>query len=673
MDTIFDLEPDQDTQDKANWKRLTKLLSKYQKAYEDGRPLVDDDTYDELLEQLQRLETKFGILPDSPTITTGTNAHNDNLLTHLQPMLSLDHYKVAKLTDINIHTGIDMFMQKINRFLGTDQFYNLICEPKVDGVSISLRYENGQLITAALRGDGIEGEDVTQNIRTLNIPKIIDYTKTIEVRGELFMDVNTFDQLKAQGIEFASPRHAVSGSVRLLDINTFTSRNIQLAVHGFAVDQYQYPQKTYHQTMQWLISQGFPTFATQTNLDHLSQLTTSIDQAVQYFQTLAQEREQLPYHIDGAVYKLDDLSMYSTLLYSKKYPRYAFAIKFPSKSKSSHITNIRWQVGRTGVITPVVEIHTIHIDGSNITNVTLHNVSEYERYEPCIGDTIVIEKAGDVIPYIADIIEQGKHKFIPAPNVCPECQNTLSRKDKLLICTNPECAGALIERLVHAFSRDCWDIEGLAVQKIIFLFEQGLIKYPYDIFDLRQNCIDKQIILEQMPNWGKKSTQNLYMQIDKARQLPFEKFLFSLGIEGLGQRMSEKLANICSNWNELLEYVNSDEQALGLGTQIIQNIKDFNQKQADFVQKMIKNITFTSIKRTYRDIKVVFTGKFTVSRQALKELSISKGVQVFDSISKNINYVVHGDKPGSKLKQAQQLQLTLMSEEQWRDFLDALE
>lgn len=1001
METIFDFTAEFDERiddgiEKKRWKSLTNQLAKYQKAYDDGAPLIDDDTYDDLLLQLQALENKYGILPNSPSVTTGYNtdvesiemnvgANNimrekyvessknetsikdnntddtiqekhvkpikqktsvkDNInimeqanlateemidaahdnphmqsikkrtkstkktqlaaadtissltntdvthtsnqrtkmenIVHVQKMLSLDQYKVLNMSTEEMEKGITSFMQKINRFLGTDTFYTLICEPKVDGVSLSLRYENGKLVTAALRGNGVEGENVLENIIHLNLPQKINIQQTIEVRGELFMSKTTYQMLQEKGIIFASPRHAVSGSVRLLDPAIFAERGIQFVVHGIAMDNYNYPFDTYDALMTWLESQHFPTFhtllqskrqtehksnelANQQNIisvasyqqddseitsdteskvadnnvlsDELSQnkgpiatshtyttradtiseqslvyfhatVVNSLSEAVEYFTNINTIRESLDYNIDGVVYKLNNIQLYQTLLYSHKYPRYAFAIKFPSKSKTSTITGIRWQIGRTGAITPVIEIESVHIDGSNISNITMHNVSEFERYRPVIGDIAVIEKAGDVIPAIIDVIhmqtienesimldeietcanveindqcaeqmrdiftqidhenthqndvkdktitraktlerqehdtdaslimniiqdqnqqqetlEQQKYTIdtslatttqhqhqqqeihikdsdiiiqqnhltrsvsmqnssnisisasqhlrseqsIHIPEQCPSCHSTLIRDSKVLLCLNNDCRGKLIAQLIYAYSRDCLNIEGLADQKIIFLFDQGLLKYPVDIFTLSEACIRKQITLEKLPNWGRISTNNLYKQIEKAKNITFDRFLLMLGIEYLGKRMSEKLANICSTWDELIQYL-SNETQIGLGTHIKTNILQYHETNGTTILEFLKHIKIIqSEKITYKDIRVVFTGKFQVSRQAMKEKAQQHGVQVFDSVAKNTTYVIYGDDAGSKLKQARAYELKCLTYDEWQ-------
>lgn len=971
METIFDLISNTDTHDveieKKNWKSLTNQLAKYQKAYDEGAPLIDDDTYDDLFLQLQTLEKKYGILSNSPSIIAGYNTsesqndiletsqratnsssntidqkhntskssrraikHTDTVSTkhkgqtsqnivHIQKMLSLDQYKVLNMSTDEIEKGIMSFMQKINRFLGTDTFYTLICEPKVDGVSLSLRYEKGKLISAALRGNGVEGENVLENIIHLNIPQQIDIHQTLEVRGELFMSKTTYHALQEKGIIFASPRHAVSGSVRLLNSAIFAERGIQFVVHGIATENYNYPFDTYSKLIQWLESQNFPTFQTllRTKVDANNQLAqdnniskqeystheqesldvasaqmyqhnaksdvammdannardiiqkndgihlplqdihtdnntndkqsdtlvyfhatviNSLSEASEYFKNINNMRELLDYNIDGVVYKINNVQLYQTLLYSHKYPRYAFAIKFPSKSKTSRITDIRWQIGRTGAITPVIEIESVHIDGANISNITMHNVSEYERYRPMIGDIAIIEKAGDVIPAIIDVIHNdneiddmrtNKHdesiddiesiidkstdsrldaiheqeakrdnhgnfmsddvlirdehhetqssetskdvsrhasctalqnekvqskidmcmdfesvdmctreitqennmscdidtyvehqktdthtretiqinqssphtasdsihseteasartneisisdksqrdlQKLSIPQVCPECHSTLIRDSKVLLCINPNCRGKLIAQLIYSYSRDCLNIEGLADQKIIFLFDQGLIKYPVDIFTLTDTCIRKQITLEKLPNWGRLSAKNLLKQIEQAKTLTFDRFLLMLGIEYLGKRMSEKLAQICNNWDDLIQYLQSDTQ-IGLGSHIKNNILQYHAANFAIVQDFLQHIQISQPEKstiTYKDIRVVFTGKFQISRQGMKEKAHQHGVQVFDSISKNTTYLVYGDDAGSKLKQAKAYDIKCVTYDEWQAIL----
>lgn len=692
--------------ERTRWIELTALLHKYQKAYDADKPLVSDQEYDLLYLELKALEEKFGVRPDSPSVNIGflqnellhTQAnHTDKktledraYITHMQPMLSLDHQVIENFdnTDLAegsvtyeaIKEGFEFFKDKINRFLGMelDTEYEFIVQPKIDGVSISLHYENGELKTAALRGNGTEGEDVTDNILTMKtIPTKISYKEPIDVRGELFMSIQQFEKLSESGVIFASPRHAASGTARLLDSKIFAQRGLQLFIHGFVVRGNEIiigPK--YMDIYNKLQEDGFPMMPTK--------IAINTQDAIKFFVQMCQERDNLDFLLDGVVFKLNDLSLYETLASSAKAPRYAFALKFPAEQALAQILDIKWQVGRTGVLTPVIEIAETNIGGVNIRFVTMHNASEFLRHAPKKGDWARIERAGDVIPAIINIehkknaennIESNNIMSYCLPEVCPSCNTKVVFDDKFLYCGNGyegngwKCKDQVIARLMHFVGRDAVDIDGLGEQRLEFLYDKNLLLYPYDIFTLFDRTESQQMFLDEMYGWGKKSVDKLYKQIEESRKIEFSRFLYALGIDGVGKNIANKIAKMCSSWEEFLAWLPTAENVDGIGKIMQEKMMIFIEQEREWIERLIQHINITNNAdqgENFNGLSVVFTGTFKLSRQAMKEIALKNGFQVKDTVSSKIDYLVYGDDPGSKVKKAQEVGVKILNEEEWK-------
>lgn len=637
---------------------LYQLLKNYQKAYEQNQPVITDDHYDLLYAELKKLEEQFGqIANDSPTNLVGYKDNNRSYVTHLKPMLSLEH-------ELGID-GLNLFLNKINRFLNTNNFYTLIAQPKIDGVSVALRYKSGFLQTAALRGDGFEGEDITANILAMDLPpklKIYDW-QDFEIRGELYMPLSIYNNEFSQ--EFASARHAVSGAVRLLDTTEFKRRKIGFLAHGFAM--LEYDQVDYSDVMKQ-IEQYMPIVP--------QEICANEQEAMDNFDYWLKQRDKQDFLMDGIVYKINDMKLWQALQYSAKAPRYAFALKFSGNKAISEVEDVNWSVGRTGVITPVLEIKPVEIDGVNISRVTLHNASEFLRWNVVKGDKALIERAFDVIPAVIEIIKIEEDKA-ELPKKCPSCESELILDDKFLLCKNGwNCAEQVIDRLFHCLSRDAFDIEGLGQQKLAFLYDKNLLKYPADIFKLEENCAKVSFDLMAQEGWGKKSVEKLFANIKARKEIRFNKFLYSLGIDGLGKSLAAKISQYCNSWNEFVSYAYKDLIELdGIGEIIVNNIQTFIEKEKTWIEELNEVVTILpNLEQTVENqIYVVFTGTFNVSRQALKQaLNKFPQIMVGDSVTKKTNILIYGQDPGSKLKKAKEAGLQCMNENEWNEYVGTL-
>lgn len=556
---------------KKRYKELVGLLANYSKQYyifDD--PAVTDAEYDALEKELLELERQYPELKtqNSPSKKVGATASQDfEKVSHKRKMLSLE--KAYEGEDIvrflkrleKFHDqveGIDNKVQYIKEYFEThDLSYPLMLEPKLDGLSISLIYSNGDLKVASTRGDGLIGEDITENIRTLaSIPQHIDTTDEIEVRGEVVMMKKDFEQLNEEREKrgeklFANPRNAAAGSLRQLDTDITASRNLTF----FAYELFGTDIKTQEDVLAQLRSWGF------TTSDYVK-LCNSFGEATKFCKEIGQERANLDYDIDGVVYKVNDLSIKEALGFADKYPRYAIAYKFSAKEAQTTILDITLQVGRTGIITPVAELKPVNIGGVLVSRATLHNFKYIRDKDIRVGDQVVVMRAGDVIPQVVESLS--RYIF---PKTCPCCGSELKEVFKMklvrkktmetdevltLRCAN-ECPKQLVEQLKYFVSREAFNIDGLGEQNIRFLFNKGFIKTPVDIFYLEQN--NSKNLLERQEGWNKLSVENLFASINKARNITFDKFINALGIPEMGSAVSRIVARHYKNCKNFIGFI----------------------------------------------------------------------------------------------------------------------
>jgi DNA ligase (NAD+) len=561
------------------------------------------------------------------------------------------------------------FIERIQSFLGTTENIELFCEPKIDGLSFSLRYIDGKLVSAATRGDGTEGEDITANIKTIsNLPQIIPYKETIEIRGEVYMSHADFAELNKDG-EFANPRNAAAGSLRQLDPAVTAERKLSYFVYSAVGDL----ADTQASIIAKLATLGFAT-------NPLNKLCANIDEIMANYNHMYNERPNLPYDIDGMVYKVNRTDYQERLGALSRTPRWAIAHKFPAQQAKTILEDIIIQVGRTGALTPVAVLKPVTVGGVVVSRATLHNEDEIMRKDIRIGDTVTLQRAGDVIPQIVAVdlearLASAATKEFRFPHICPECgSHTIREEDEAV----RRCTGGLIckpqamARLEHFVSRKAFDIEGLGGKNLEDLNE--FIQTPADIFKLRAEQV------EGREGWGKKSAENLINSINSRRVISLDKFIYSLGIRHIGESTAKLLAK---NFKTLEAIRNADLDSLssidGIGPAAAEELIGFFSEEhnqqlitALLHQITVEDFVVNTTESPITDKTVVFTGSLTkMSRDEAKARAESLGAKVSSSVSKRTDYVVAGEDAGSKLKKAAELGVQVLSEDEWIKLINA--
>jgi DNA ligase (NAD+) len=633
-------------------------------------PVISDEEYDRLYQHLKELEEQYGyVLPDSPTQRVGAPPLDKFIkVKHKEPMLSLDN---AFSED-----EVREFDERIKRLIKSEDKIAYTVEPKYDGLAIELTYINGFLRTASTRGDGYEGEDVTQNIRTIkSVPLRIEgdnVPEEIDIRGEVYMDVKEFEKLNKEREKhgesiFANPRNAAAGSIRQLDSSITAKRNLHLACYGIgAVKGIDFRSQS--DLIKWLEKARFP-------VPSIVKLTKGISEVISVVKEIEKKRKDFSFETDGAVIKVNEFRLQKILGMKTREPRWAIAYKFAAHQGITKINEIIASVGRTGVITPVAFLEPVRIGGVTVSRSTLHNWDEIERKDIRIGDTVVIERAGDVIPHVVTVIKDkrtGKEKCFNPPKKCPVCGSAVEREEGEVAyrCIGMNCPAQVQERIRHYVSRPAMDIEGLGEKNVELLFSKGLIKHFVDIYRLK-----KEDLLE-LPRFAEKSAQNLIDAIDKSKHTTLARFLYSLGILHAGEYGAKLLARNFKNIEDLY-HVKSER---------IIEIKQMGEKTADSISRFfndpenlntlktlkslglkISNPDFESKraeKRPFDGFTFVITGTLPEPRKKVKDLIESMGGHAASSVSKSTNYLVAGEEPGSKLKNAKELEVKIISYEE---------
>jgi DNA ligase (NAD+) len=664
------------------YRELVNLLKEYSNQYYLwDSPAISDATYDGLYNELLALEKEFPQLKmnNSPSQTVGAKvAKSFPKVTHLYPMLSLEN----AYNEDDIFT----FLERV-RNVSQRRQVDLVLEPKLDGLSASLTYKNGLLTRGATRGDGVVGEDVTKNIMTISdIPqRIVDdnLPEEMEIRGEVVMRKDEFQKLnesRAQLSEklFANPRNAASGSLRQSDAEITRSRKLTFFAYSIMTRQPAF--KTQMDVLHVLAGYGFSVS------DKIS-LCRDQQEAFLFYSQMEHQRAELDYDIDGVVYKVNDLQLQQEMGTSSKFPKHSIAYKFSAKKAETTITDIVVQVGRTGNITPVAELKPVTVGGVVITKATLHNRDEIERKDIRVGDRVVLERAGDVIPQILyPILEERPPNAAPFkfPNACPCCGSLLTTcgEEVAVKCLNINCKAQVIEKLIHFASKHAFDIVGLGSKNMRFLFESGFVKSPPDIFELKNTNSQKK--LENMEGWGKLSVENLYASINNARTIPLDRFIYALGIPQIGRAASKQLASFFGSCAKLLEAAHNKEldgllTTDGIGPAILQDIKNFFQNEAnmEFIEKLARVVAVQDMAAEISKSAplagkmIVFTGTFDdLSREEAKELAEKFGAKTSAAVSAKTSFVVAGENAGKKLDQAKKLGITILSK---HDFMKIIE
>ena len=665
-----------------HYQRLKSELNQHNHAYyvlDD--PSIPDSHYDRLMAELQAIEQQYSQLrnSDSPTQRIGGMALDSfSQVRHEVPMLSLDNaFSDAEMMD---------FDRRIKDRINLDSSQNLTyaCEPKLDGVAVSLIYQKGLLIRGATRGDGSIGEDITANVRTIkSIPLSLHgdiFPELLEVRGEIYMPRDGFNHFNKKALEsgdkpFVNPRNAAAGSLRQLDSKITATRPLDMC--AYSVGQYQGDQKpdSHFAVLNMLGTLGF-----KIN-QHIKQVE-GLEALEDYYQQLAQLRDKLDYDIDGIVYKVNDLTLQQRLGFVAKAPRWAIARKFPAQEEMTRLLDVEFQVGRTGAVTPVARLKPVFVGGVTVGNATLHNANEINRLGVCVGDTVIVRRAGDVIPQIVKaVVEKRPEGAQPIlfPERCPVCQSSVKRVEGEAVarCTGGLFCGAQTkEAIKHYASRKAMDIDGLGDKLVDALVDNELI---YSVADLYELKLEKLINLERM---AQKSAENLLNSIEASKQTTLPKFLFSLGIREVGEATAQTLANNFGTLDKVIEA--SVEQLLeveDVGPVVARHIVDFFRNPDNLsIVEAIRNsgVQWKDIDQTAQSLPLkgqtwVLTGTLeTMSRAEAKDRLQQFGAKVSGSVSAKTHAVVAGPGAGSKLNKAQSLDIQILTEESLIVFLDNL-
>lgn len=684
-DSLFDLTA---ADAKARHKQLIKEITHHDDLYHGkDSPEITDAAYDALRRELESIEAQYPELAgkDSPSAKVGAvPARGFKKVKHSISMLSLSNaFSEEDVAD---------FIEKVQRFLNVQTPIEVVAEPKIDGLSCSLRYEHGKLMQAATRGDGFEGEDITANILHIgDVPKQLpgDVPDILEVRGEIYMRREEFMALNKRQEEagkqiFANPRNAAAGSVRQLDSSITAQRPLHFFGYAlgdvsamFADTQWGIREKL----KGWGFAEAEP-----------SALCKDIETIMAYYNKVMVMRPDLPYDIDGVVYKVNDISLQERLGFVSRSPRWATAHKFPAEQAVTILKGIDIQVGRTGALTPVARLEPITVGGVVVSNATLHNEDEIARKDVRIGDHVMIQRAGDVIPQVlGPVLEKRPKEAVPYvfPDHCPICNSIAIREGEEVArrCTGGLiCKAQAVERLKHFVSRLAFDIEGLGAKIIEEFYEDGLIKTPGDIFRLERNDRDSLTKLRNRDGWGDLSAKNLFDAIEKRRSISFDRFIYALGIRQVGEATAKKLAGQYLTLENMREEL-SKAQVIGTDARgDLLNIEDVGPSVADdllgffaeehnreILDDLARELTILPYERPKAvdspvvGKTVVFTGTLvTMTRAEAKANAERLGAKVAGSVSKKTDYVVAGEDAGSKLKSARELGVAVLSEEEWK-------
>jgi DNA ligase (NAD+) len=669
--------------------------------YRQDQPEISDAEYDALRERNASIEARFPHLvrEDSPSVRVGAEpVEAFGKVMHAVPMLSLGN--------VFDDEGVRDFLERIRRFLGLETVEGLAftAEPKIDGLSITLRYEKGRLVQGATRGDGYQGENVTANVRTIaDIPKAIksrSFPDPFEVRGEIYMSRAAFQRLNEGQAErgertFANPRNAAAGSLRQLDPAITASRPLQFFAYGWG-EAPELPADTQWGIYRAMADWGFP-------LNPLAKLTSSVEEMLDTYRDIESGRAGLDYDIDGVVYKLDRLDLQQRLGFVSRSPRYAVAHKFPAEKATTILRDIEIQVGRTGALTPVAKLEPVTVGGVVVQNATLHNEDEIARKDVRIGDTVIVQRAGDVIPQILGVVEgkrpKGPKRF-SFPTVCPACGShavrevnpVTGKEDAVRRCTGGLiCPAQRVERLKHFVSRNAFDIEGLGEKHIKAFYDDGLIQSPQDIFTLAGRDRRSTARLEAREGWGGTSAAKLFAAIEARRRVKLDRFIYALGIPHVGEITGRLLARAYGSIEAFRDamlaaardrageaYAELDNIE-GIGPTVAEAIADFfaephNVEVVDELLREVRPEPLEAIDHAspISGKTVVFTGTLEkMTRPEAKARAERLGAKVAGSVSKKTDYVVAGPGAGSKLKEAERLGLKVLSEDEWLALIGA--
>jgi DNA ligase (NAD+) len=653
---------------KKEIEKLVKELNYHcYRYYVLDSPVISDEEYDRLYFYLKELEEKYHyILPDSPTQRIGAPPLKKfQKVRHTEPMLSLDN--------AFSYDEVKEFDRRVKRFLKSEEDIEYTVEPKYDGLAIELTYRDGFLYRASTRGDGYEGEDVTQNIRTIkSVPlKIedVDTPKEIDIRGEVYMDIDEFEKLNREREQkgeplFANPRNAAAGSVRQLDSSITVARKLHLACYGIgSVKGREF--RSQWEFIKWSEKTRFPVPA-------VVKIVRGINNVIHLIEEVEEKRRSFPFETDGSVIKVNDFALQRILGVKTREPRWAVAYKFPAHQGTTRIKKIVPSVGRTGVITPIAMLEPVRIGGVTVSRSTLHNWDEMKRKDIRVGDTVVVERAGEVIPHVVMVIKEkrtGKEKPLPIPDRCTVCGSKVVREEGEVAvrCIGLNCSAQVQERIRHFASRGAMDIEGLGEKNVELLYSKGLISHFADIYRLRKED------LLNLPRFAEKSAQNLIDAIERSKKTTLSRFLYALGILHVGEYAAKLLAKNFERLEDLYEIrPEGIEEIRQMGEKIASSMSAFfnDEKNVKTLENLkdyglkISNPDFESGKKGKKPLEgltFVITGTLPKPRKEIEDLIASHGGHISSAVSASTDYLLLGADPGSKFQKAEALGVKTIS------------
>ena len=662
-------------------KRLREEIERYNYYYYSmNESLISDVEYDKLLKNLEKLEKENPQFADelSPSVNVGSSLKDTKFekVTHKSPMLSLSNsYNIGDIED---------FMKRAEKIILQERSgktkIDYVLEVKLDGLSISVTYEKGKLVKAVTRGDGIIGEDVTENVMQIkSVPKFLKENIDIEVRGEIVLPISKFHELNKKRMEegeeiFANPRNAASGTLRQIDAEIVKERGLDCYFY-FIVDSEKYNLLTHKDALDYIERLGLKT----TGIGEVVESAEELEKRIEFWGT---EREKLDYETDGMVIKVNSLELWNILGSTTKSPRLAIAYKFPAKQVSTKLLDITWQVGRTGKVTPVAELEEVEVSGSRVKRASLHNFDEIERKDIRIGDRVIIEKAAEIIPQVVKSIKEvrtGEEKIVVPPVNCPICNSVLEKEEGLvdLKCVNKHCMGKVQGKIEYFVSRDGMNIIGLGERIIERFLELGFIKDITDIYNLKNFRQD----IAGLEKMGEKSVENLLNSIEESKKRDYSKTLYALGIPYVGKFLGNLLAEKSKNIETLMKM--TEEELLmidGVGEKVAKSVYSFMRDPVNIeIIEKLKNagVNFTLLKENKVE-KDVFQGKnFLVTgklekftRKEIQEEIEKFGGKNLSAVSKNLDYLIVGKDAGSKLKKAQDIgTIKILSEEEFFELI----
>ena len=699
---LFNQEENNENQNIENKKNnnFSEIQEKYTKLrseieyhnnlyYNEDNPIISDMEYDFLIHELKELEQKYPELleynkngENSPTEKIGgTASEKFSKVRHRVPMLSLSNtYNISEIEDFDKRVKKIILAENIEN---NSKELEYILELKLDGLSISLIYENGMLVQAVTRGDGQVGEDVTENIREIpTIPKKLKENISLEVRGEIILPISSFNRINQEREDegedvFANPRNAASGTIRQLDKTIVAERGLDCYLY-YLVNAENYGIKTHLESIEYIEKLGFKTTKIFEKYTDFKKLEEAIDK-------WHDDRKKLDYETDGLVIKVNNFSLYEILGYTTKSPRWAIAYKFPAEQVKTKLMDVTFQVGRTGVITPVAELEAVNLSGSVVKRASLHNFDEIRRKDIKIGDNVIVEKAAEIIPQVVNVVfddRTGKEIEIQEPANCPVCNSELAHEEGLvaLKCHNPLCPEKVKRQIAYFVSRDAMNISGLGDKIVEKFIELGKIKTIVDIYSLKEYREE----LENLEKMGQKSVDNLINNIEASKNRDFSKVLYALGIPFVGKfnanLLTKNFKNIENLKNQSIENLLSvkgigDKVAIAVNTflnnennwKIITDLQNIGLQFA-INESDLKEIADNPIKGK----NFLATGKLQkYKRNDIKDIILSKGGNYLSAVSKNLDFLIAGEKAGSKLEKAEKLGIRVLTEEEFeREFLE---